>query len=255
MKSIFRGFGYNIKGWRYFFAHKTLWKFALIPFFLNILFFALILFLYFHFYDDVFATLFKPFSKWDIENPQGFWQNVFDVAYWFLRLLMKATIFIVSFLLILMSGYLASLIMNGPFYELLSEKVLVLHGKCEDKSFALKAFFSEIKHSFKNEVAKIVLFITVTFVLFLLSWIPILGIVATVLQFAFSAWFFAFGVCTYPPVLLRLPTSKIIKWGTSHKPLLFGFGLPSLIPFVGLLLMNFQVVGGTLLYMDNQDAT
>lgn len=254
MKSIFRGFGYNIKGWRYFFTHKTLWKFALIPFILNVLFFALVLFLYFHFYDDVFAALFKPFAKWDLENPQGFWQNVFDGAYWFLRLLIQAVVFVISFLLILMSVYLASLVVNGPFYELLSEKVLVLHGEHKDKPFLFKEFFLELKHSSKIEIAKVVVFAVVTLIFFLLSWIPIIGLVATALQFAFSAWFFALGICAYPLVLQRLPTREIFKWGMTHKSLLFGFGLPSLIPFVGLLLMNFQVVGGTLLYMENRDA-
>lgn len=254
MKSVFQGFGYNIKGWRFFFAHKTLWKFVLIPFFLNLLFFALILFLYFHFYDDVFAALFKPFAKWDIANPQGFWQNVLDGVYWFLRLLIQAVVFVVSFLIILMSVYLASLVLNGPFYELLSEKVLVLRGELSDKPFAIKEFLIEVKHSLKTEAAKAALFITVTLVLFLLSWIPVLGLVATALQFVFSAWFFAFGVCAYPLVLQRTPVREILKWGTARKSLLFGFGLPSMIPFVGLILMNFQVVGGTLLYVENRHA-
>jgi CysZ protein len=254
MFKLIQGFGYNARGLRYFFRHKSLWKFAFIPLLLNLLSLIFFISLYTHFYDDVFRFLLTPFGQLDVVNPQNFWQHALDVAYWVLRAFLQVLIFVISFLLIVICVYLLSLIVNGPFYEILSERVLMLEGARQEKTFAFKVFFQEILHALKVEVFKVSFFIVITVCLFALSWIPIAGFLFTILQFFFTAWFFAFGVCIYPLVLERVPVKGIFSWGRHHKLHLIGFGLPALVPFLGLLLMNFQVIGGTLLYLEKKNA-
>ena len=113
---------------------------------------------------------------------------------------------------------------------------------------------NESWHALKTSLAQVLFYFCVSFFLFLLSWIPFVGILFSVLQIAFSAWFFAFGVCTYPLILDRTGVSKVFGWGWNNAGRLIGFGLPSLIPLFGVLCGPFLVVGATLMYLDFKNA-
>lgn len=252
MRDFFLGLSYNAIGLRYFLKNKTLWKYAFVPFVLNILGVIFCVSLYLWYFNDIFAFLSKPLGGIDVIDASGFWWNTLDAILFFVRGLFKIFIFILSLLFVFVFVYLAATIINSPFYEMMTEKILILQGVRTDQPFQAKRFLSEMAHSLKIQTAKLLLFTAVTIALTVFSWIPLIGILFSVVQFFFTAWLFAFSICTFPFVIDKKPFSQILQWAWRHKMSFTGFGLPSLIPFLGLLLMNFQVAGGTLLYLEKQ---
>lgn len=252
MRDFFLGLSYNMIGLRYFLKNKTLWKYAFIPFVLNILGLILCVSLYLWYFEDIFAFLSKPLGGIDIVNASGFWWSTLDSVLWMVRNVFKIFIFILSLLFIFVLVYLASTVVNSPFYEMMAEKILVLQGARADQPFQFKRLGAEIAHSLKIQMAKLILFVAITLALTFLSWIPMMGILFSIVQFFFTSWIFAFSICTFPFVINKKPFAQILKWAWQHKMSFIGFGLPSLIPFLGLLLMSFQVAGGTLLTLEKQ---
>lgn len=252
MRDFFLGLSYNAIGFRYFLKNKTLWKYAFIPFVLNIFGLIFSVSLYLWYFDDIFVFLSKPLSGIDIINASGFWWSSLDAILWIVRNLFKIFIFTLSLLLVFVGVYLTSTVVNSPFYEMMAEKILILQGMRTEKPFQLNLLMSEIIHSLKIQMAKLLLFAVITIAITILSWIPMIGILFSVVQFFFTSWIFAFSICTFPFVIDKKPFSQILKWAWHHKMSFTGFGLPSLIPFLGLLLMSFQVTGGTLLYLEKQ---
>lgn len=250
MKMFFKGLSYNMTGVRYFFSHRSLWKFALIP--TVITFFALVVLISFYvaYFNDVFALLLKPLGGLDITNPHGFWLHLSDGLLWCLKLLLEIVLFLLSLVVVVVFVFILSLIVNGPFYEALAEKIILIRGGTTETTLKISSMARNVFYSLKMEVAKALFFIGIICVLFLLSLIPVIGLIFSVGIFLFSAWMFAFGLSTYPLVIERKSFGEMLRWGLKHKILLLGFGLPSLIPFLGLLIMFFQVTGGTVMYFE-----
>ncbi len=249
MRNFFKGLSYNRDGFHFFSSHPKLWKYVLIPTVINFLALIILVTFYLHYFNDIFLLLAKPFGGLDVLNPQDFWGHFFDGTLWIARQIIKILVFLLSLVLIFIAVFIVSLVINAPFFEALSEKILVIKGV--EEASTLKGFVSNFIYSLKIEIYKFFIFAGTILVLFLLSWIPIVGPVFSILMFLFVAWMFAFGLCTYPLVLQHRPFTEMLAWGLKNKGLLIGFGLPSLIPFVGFFIIFFQVAGGTLLYLDH----
>lgn len=249
MKDFLSGLSYNFTGLKYFLSHKILWKYAVLPLIINFFLLIALVSLYVAFFENIFLYISKPLAGIDIANPQGALWHILDGLLWAVRGFFTVFIFLTALVLIFVSVFFLGSIVNAPFYETLSEHVQMLEGKLPPQPFRWNFFLAAVVYALKLEGVKFLLFVLVSGALFLLSWIPVLGVVFSVLGFFFTAWLFAFGICTYPMVLKRLPLSEIFSWGLKRKSMLIGFGLPSVIPFLGLLIANFQVVGGTLLFL------
>lgn len=242
-----------MRGFQFFLAQKKLWKFVLIPLVINSLALILLISLYFAYFNDLFVFVTKPLGALDITDPQNYWWHFLDGLLWVARQLLQIVFILLSLVMIFVAVFLLSSLINSPFYESMAEKILILKECREDRPFTMDLFFKETVHSLKIELYKLVLFLSLTVVLVLFSFIPVVGLVFSLLAFIFTSWFFAFGLSAFPMVLDRLKFRQILRWGLNHKMALIGFGLPSMIPIIGLLLISFQVVGGTLLYIDNKN--
>jgi len=247
MRQFFKGLSYNLEGFRYFFANPKLWKYVLVPTLINFLALIILVTLYVSYFNDIFLLLTKPLSGLDILEPQNFWGHFFDGTLWIVRQLFKLLVFLVSLILIFVVVFLISSVINAPFYEAMSEKILELLGLGTASTF--KGFIKNFVYSLKIEMSKFFIFAGAVLVLFLLSWLPVVGVIFSILMFLFVAWMFAFGLCTYPMVVAGASFTQMLRWGWNHKALLTGFGLPSVIPFLGLFIIFFQIAGGTLLYV------
>jgi uncharacterized protein involved in cysteine biosynthesis len=252
IKDFFTGISYSFKGFSLFSKNRTLWKFALIPLLINILSLILLLTLYFHYFSDIFSFITTPLGTLDITTPENIFWHILDGLLWVLRFLMKALFFLFSFILIFVVIFIVSSIINAPFYELLTEKILVLHNDLEDKPFQLKTFLIELKHTFAIESYKLLVFASIAIVLFIGSLIPLIGPFFTLLGFFFAAWVFAFGLCTYPMLIKKNSFKEMISWALNNKGLLIGFGMLSTIPIIGILTIHFQVAGSALIHMNRK---
>lgn len=247
---LFKGFSYNFIGFRYFKNHKPLWKFVVLPLCLDFFLLLLLMALYLYFFNDLFLFLTGSLGNIDVASPDGFLEHILDGVFWVLRHLLKLVLFLVSVVVIFVSVYLLSQLINAPFYEAMAEKILILKGKRQDYPFSIKRMLSESTHAFKIEGFKLLFFTSVSILLALMAWIPVVGFVFFIFGLFFSAWTFAFALCAFPMVLEKQSFSNILTWAKKRKLKLIGFGLFAMIPFVGLILAPFQVVGGTLLYLD-----
>lgn len=249
MTNFFSGIGFNLKGFRYFLAHRNLWKFAFLPLLLNSLLLILMLSLYLNYFNEIFAFITSPLDQVDVIDPQGFLWKIADVSLWFVRNLLMVVFFVLAMIAIVVIVYFLGSMVNAPFYEMMVEKILIVEGRRTEVPFTFKRFGLELLHSLKIEIFKLTLFVGGSALLFVLSFIPVVGFAFSLAGFFFASWTFAFGLSSIAFVLEHASFGKMFKWASSRKFLLIGFGLPALIPFVGILLMNFQVVGGTLLYL------
>lgn len=253
MRKIFEGLGYNASGLKYFFSHSALWKFSLIPLLINLLSLILMVTLYLRSFGEIFAFISSPLGSIDIVDPQAWYLYIADGGLWFVRNLLMVVFFVMALVVIVVFAYFLSSFINAPFYEMMVEKILIMEGRSQEVPFSFKHFKMNLFHSLKIEMFKLIFFVSISVCLVLLSFIPVVGTLFSILGFFFAAWTFAFGLCGFSMVLKRTPFRNMLRWGLSNKLLLIGFGLPAMIPFVGMLMMSFQVVGGTLLSINRAE--
>lgn len=244
---LFSGLSFNLKGMRYFWAERSLWKFAFVPFVINILFLVGLISLYVSFFGPLFEFITSPLGNLDIAEPSNALLHLADAGLWFLRYVLMIVFAFISLVVIFLSVFFLSMIINSPFYEAMAERVLELKGIRQEQAFSWKRLTSDLVFSLKIESFKFVFFLGVSAVLFILSLIPGIGLVFSFLGLFFTAWVFAFGVASYPLMLNHESFGNMLRWGRKHSFSLLGFGLPALIPLAGFFLAPFQVVGGTLL--------
>ncbi len=251
MTNFISGFGYNFKGLGYLTSHRELWKFVVIPFLISIVIFAGLVSFYFGYFSQILAFLQRPFVALDVTDPQGFLSYVLDGVLWFVRQLLTVVVFAVSSVFMAVLGYFIVNIVSAPFYEAMADKIMGLHGRVQTGNVAVTGLVKKWIHAIKFELVKIASYIVITVIFGLLSLIPVVGMLFSILGLVISSWYFAFGLTAYPMVERVTPLSQMFLWGRQNKMRLVGFGIPALIPFLGLFILQIQVVGGTLLYIDN----
>lgn len=249
MKNFFAGFAFNARGVSYLARRPKLWIYLVIPFCLNALLIVGLLSAYAAYAAPLFTWLAGSLGGLDIADPQGFFSHIGDGLLWVARGLLKIIFFLLSIILIFITGFFVSGFINSPFYENLSEKILILEGAREDKGFSWTEFRRNLLYTMRVEAFKFMVFISLSLLLMLLSFIPVIGVFFGFMQILFTAWLAAFGLSTIPLALNRSGARVTVGWGMSNKLLLVGFGLPSLIPLAGVFLMGLQVPGATLLYL------
>lgn len=249
MRRIFRGLGFNLTGFKYLAARPRLWKFIVIPLIINLFILTLLMSVYVSYFNTLFGFLSGWLGGIDIAAPAGFWETLLDGFLWFARGLVQILFFVLSVVLIFLAVFLVSSIINSPFYEALSERILILEGRRAETDFLWGNLVRSSVYAVRTESLKAVVLFSVSAMLTLLSLIPLAGLIFAVLNFLFVAFTCAFGLASLPLSIERARLRDILGWAWRHKLLLIGFGLPALIPFLGLFLAGLQVPGGTLLFL------
>lgn len=252
MRTFFKGLSYNFKAFDVFSSQKGLWRYVGIPLLLNITIFVILSLVYVQYFYEILDWMASPVAALDVADPSGIGQHLLDLFYLLLRGIFYVLVFALSVVALFVAIYILSALVNAPFYELLSEKVLIARGLREDRPFAWQRFRVEWWRAMKVELYKL-LFLTIPMLLLgILSWVPVVGLVMTFFSFVFLSWYFAFGMVSYPMILLEKDFAEIFQFARSNKRLLIGLGIPSLIPIVGVLLVSFQIVGATVLYVEKE---
>ena len=252
MKTFFLGISYNFRAFDFVRQHKILRWYIVLPFVLNFLLFALLFWVYISFFDDVLAWISPPNNPVS-SDAATFMSSLMAGLLWIFRLILKGVVFLLSFLILLVVFFVLTGFVNAPFYELLAERTLILLRLKEDLPFALSRFLNEWWHSLKLEFSKLIFLSLPAILLVLLSLIPVIGFFFALASVVFMTWYFAVNVLMYPASLLGQYFKTAMQYAKTHKRLLVGFGVLSLVPFLGFFLMSFQVVGGTLLYVENRN--
>jgi len=160
-------------------------------------------------------------------------------------------------LLLLIVFFSFSIIANllaAPFNGVLAEAVETkLQGK-PPIGLNWKEILKDAPSMIWNELRKILYFIAWMIPLFILSWVPVINIIAPVLWIALSSWMLAIDYHDYPMGnhQLKFPQQRALL--RQKRLLALGFGMATLgatmIPFVNFLVIPAAVAGATALYLD-----
>lgn len=240
MQDLLKGARYLLTGFSLI-HQKGIRRFAYIPMAINTLLFSFAIWLGFN-----------KFGQW-INSMIPNWLPEWALA-WIMWLIWP----IFAVLLLLIVFFTFSIIANllaAPFNGVLAEAVETkLSGK-PPTSLPWKEIIEDAPAMLWNEVRKLIYLLLWLVPLFILSWIPIVNIIAPLLWVVFSSWMLALDYHDYPMGnnQLKFPEQRALL--RQKRSLALGFGAATLaatmIPFVNFLVIPAAVAGATALYLDN----
>jgi CysZ protein len=232
-----KGFLFLPKGARLLAGERSLWKGILAPLLINILGFA--------------ASLY-----WSFSYMAGLVENFIDQQGWFwtaLGFLSKILAFGLSVGVAVVAFLVIAALLAGPFNDWLGAATLRILGQAPlHTNLSLAQNLTAILRAMRESLKEVGYFLTISVVLFLLGWVPIIGLIAPVIGIPFLCYSLAFGTITPCLSDRDLSFHEKRRLLAKRRWLSLGFGcscfLMLLIPLAGLFVLPVAVVGGALLY-------
>ncbi len=212
--------------------------FVLLPLAINlILFVALIGFAVQQF--DIWITAFMP-----------------DLPEWlsFLSYLLWPLFFVLVLLMVFFTFTLLANVIAAPFNGFLAEKVeVVLRGEDNFPAFRWSELIAMVPRTFGRELRKLGYFLPRALGLLILSFIPVVNLLAAPLWMLFGVWMMCVQYIDYPADNHKLGWNEMLAWLREKRWQSLGFGgsvyLALLIPGVNVLMMPAAVAGATLFWV------
>lgn len=239
---FYRGLSYIPRAGHFLRQHLGLLKYVAIPFLINVLTFALAVFLGMRFFARIVDRL-----------PQGdawYFLLIYGLL-WVLAILMVAVL--VFFTFTVMGNLIAA-----PFNGLLSERVeILLTGSLPDVPFTLKSVLRDTGRSILVEAKKMLIFVLCMVLLLLFNLLPLVGtFLYAVSTLALTLFFLAWEYLSFVHERKQMDFSRQWRYLMDRKILLLGFATGVLallaIPFLQLLCIPFAVIAATLLWCEEQ---
>lgn len=247
---MFKGFGYGLgtysKAMSLIFNKGLAW-FFLFPLILNILFFWVGI--------ELVSNLAEGIKQWVdgyISGLEiGFLNNgAFKTGLlWVIKILVRIGYF---FAFAFFGGYIIVAIMS-PVFSWISEKTeKALTGN--NYPFSFTQLIKDVFRGLKIVIRNVFLEILIGIALFILSFIPLVGLVTPIIMFMVTSYFYGFSFLDYAIERKKMDVSQSVKYMRNNKGVVMGngflFALSLLIPFCGVLLSGFiaivSVVAGTI---------
>ncbi len=248
--SFFKEFSFGLRTYSealsFIFKKKLAW-FFIFPLIFNIL-------LFWFGWDMV--NEFSDTSKIYIENKLQLDQSTF----WgsgFLKTMMDAFVWltfkIMFFLLFAYLGGYIIIILMSPVFSYLSERTEKIKTGV-DYPFSFRQLVKDVLRGVIIAVRNFSIEVILTLLMFILSFIPIIGWLAAIMLFFISAYFYGFSFMDYALERKKLNLRQSVQFMRENKGIViangFVFSLCLIIPFCGVSLSSFaaiiSVVAGTL---------
>ena len=160
-------------------------------------------------------------------------------------------------LLVLMVFFTFTLVANviaAPFNGFLAEKVeVVVRGQDTFPPFSWAELVAMVPRTFSREMRKLGYFLPRAIGLFILSFIPVVNVIAAPLWLVFGIWMMAIQYIDYPADNNKMSWQDMLAWLRQKRWQSMGFGgityLALLIPGVNVLMMPAAVAGATLFWV------
>jgi len=173
---------------------------------------------------------------------------------WLLFSLLALVIYAFSFTLV------ANLI-GSPFYGLIAERVIIMQGA--SSAAAESSVFRVAWQSFRRQLQLLAYFIPRTIAVGLLtllvSFVPLINLLAPVIAGCWAAWALAIQYLDYPADIEAVSFNQLIDQAGQNRWPAMGFGFAALgasaIPLLNLVALPAAVVGGTLLWCRTYKST
>ncbi len=256
IKDLFDGVRYFFRGFSFLLSKPRLWPWALIPFLINLALILVMIWVFVHYYGDLYGWLVSYVGDLTIDNPSTWYWQALNALLWVVNVLFQLLLVLVALILLLIVGYAAGLIIAAPFNDALSERVEIIVTGKEGPPFVWKKFLGDMLRIIRVESVKAAILIVIPIALLVLNLIPgVGGVIYVVLTLIFGAWDLGFAFADLPLGRRIVPTGDRFRFGWRHKWSLVGLGAGFVIPFFSLLFAPILVVGGTLLTIDRRGST
>lgn len=175
------------------------------------------------------------------------WLSFLEYILWPLFVLLVVVLVFFSFTM------LANII-AAPFNGFLAEKVeVVVRGQDDFPAFSWAELMAMIPRTAGRELRKLAYFLPRAGALLILSFIPVVNLVAAPLWILFGIWMMAVQYIDYPADNHKLGWNEMLAWLREKRWQSLGFGgityLALMIPFVNILMMPAAVAGATLFWV------
>jgi CysZ protein len=229
------GSKFHARGIRFGFGHPSFLILAILPFLVTLTLYIFAFYVFVDYSDDLLQMVWNP------ETGESSW--IVGWLHWTYTHIVKWILYLVVLVIMFYTFIVLSIVLASPIYDYISakyERVYYQNAPEGEAASSGKGLLTILKEELKKAVLMLMIPIPLFFV-------PVVG---TLLSFlvasVFIAWDFAdFSLSRDRPLL-----KDRMRAVWQHKWFLLGFGSPLLIPFLGLVIMPFAILGATTLYFD-----
>lgn len=237
MFQLFRGFSLAFSGFS-FINHKSLRWFTLLPLLINFLVFVTFIATAYKYYPEL-QNLIAAFTP--------------DFLDWLVPVLLWLLIPIGLVIAFILASITANLL-AAPFNSLLAEKLeTVLMGYPPPSNGKMLKQISMFIYIVLNELRKLLYIFTITGILIILSFVPLVNLIAPFLWIIGGAWLLAVEYLDYPMGNHNIQLTQQLQILKQHRFLSLGFGLGvmliTMIPVLNLLIMPVATCSATRLWI------
>lgn len=220
-------------------ARPELRCFVLVPLVINVLVFA-----------ALFYALLLQFEHWLHFLMPSLPEGLYWLEYLLWPLFAGLLLLILFFSFTLVAGLLAA-----PFNGLLAERVEALsRGRSVAASFQVKDLLAIAPRTLQREWQKLSYFLPRVLVLLVLSFIPVVNLMAAPLWLLWGMWMLAVQYVDYPADNQGCDWKQTLNWLRQRRWQALGFGGAAygilLVPVLNLFLMPSAVAGATLFWLE-----
>ena len=242
--NLFKGFSYSLRGLKLI-IQPGIRRFVAIPLSINITLFSAAIYFLFTKFDQWMNRFMPDFPDW-----LSWLESAIN---WFLWPLFATMIF---FMVFYSFTFLANLV-AAPFNSLLAEKVeAMLKSQPLDNSPSYPGW-QTIKKSIASEIGKLSYLLKWSAIILIISFIPVVNIVAPALWIIFGAWMLALEYLDYPMSNHNHYFKEINQQAISKRTLSLGFGsgvfVLTSIPVINFIAMPSSVAGATALWVEQEE--
>lgn len=236
VKAFSDGLCFHRRGFELALRHRSFLFLSLVPFVVTLTLYLLIFYWFSLNADELLNAI------WGATTPK-----VAQTVGWLHRMYMHVVKYLLYFVLLMIMTYtflIFTAIVGSPLYDFISSRYERLLGGPQvpsKRDGAAPGRMAVIKEEIKKTF--IILFIPL-----FLFFIPLIGnLMSLLIAPVLIAWDYVDFSLSKDRTFLK--DRLAVVW--QHKFCLLGFGLPLLIPFLGILLMPFAILGATRLYFES----
>ena len=240
LRAFSEGWRFHIRGIRFGFGNLSFLSLSVGPFLMTLALYIFAFYMFTLYAEDLLRMV------WYVETGES--SKYMGWLYWAYLHVVKFLLYLIVLVVMFYTFVVLSNIVASPLYDHISIRYERMHyhnTPPEQAAPPAKGVLTVMREEVKKALLMLVIPIPLLF-------IPVVGIVLSfIFAGAFIAWDYVdFSLSRDYPLL-----KDRIKALWRHKAILLGFGCPLLIPFVGLMIMPFAILGATKLYFDRMKKT
>jgi len=250
-----RGLSYVLRGMRFVYVqHPKLARYWVFPILITGLALVAVFYGAGSYYDDLGGALWSLFPEsWN--EATGWAGGLLRALRWLIELIAGILITLFGLVLVLV----LSSVVAAPFNDALSEAVEIILTGEPAPTFSFSRMLADIVRTIRLELLKVLVYLAVVGPMFIASFlIPGVGQVISLVAFALTAAYLGIDYVDWPAARRNWSVRDRVAFARRQLPAVVGFGtgvwVLLFIPLVNLFFMPAAVAGGTMLFVELEDA-